>query len=94
MTVAIKYVLSTQIVRVQYEGRERFFSVISVSEATQGRRDQAPDISDSLGALSISDVPSLYIVDWDTAVTIEDRIQASEPKPSLVMGLLSTMTPI
>ncbi len=84
-TVAVKYVLSTQIARVQYEGTERFFSAVSVSEATQGRRDRASDISDSLGALTMSDVPSLYIVDWDTTITIEDKIQASEPDPSLVM---------
>lgn len=91
-TVAIKHVLSTQIVRVQYEGRVRFFSVVSVSEATQGRRNQASDVSDSLGALNISDVPSLCIVDWDTTITIEDIVRASEPKPSLVMGLLPSMS--
>ncbi|KAH9015299.1 AAA family ATPase [Lactarius hengduanensis] len=89
--VAVKYVLSTQIVRVQYEGRERVFSVASVSEATQNRQDRASDVSDSLAALSMSDVPSLYIVDWDTTITIEDRIQASEPKPSLVMRLPPTI---
>ncbi|KAI9452786.1 AAA family ATPase [Lactarius psammicola] len=82
--VAVKYVLSTQIVRVQYEGRGRLFSVVSVSKTTQGRRDRASDISDSLGALTMSDVPSLYIVDWDTTITIEDRAQALEPKPSLL----------
>jgi hypothetical protein len=87
-TVAIKYVLSTQIVRVKYDGRERFFSIISVSETSQARRDRASDISDSLAALHMSDVPSLYIVDWDTTITIEDSIHASEPKLSLVMGLL------
>ncbi len=81
-TVAVKYLLSTQIVRVQYEGRKRFFSVVSVSH------DQISDISDNLGALSMSDVASLYVVDWDTAITIEDRTQASESSPSVVMGPL------
>ncbi|KAN0128871.1 P-loop containing nucleoside triphosphate hydrolase protein, partial [Lactarius tabidus] len=81
--VAIKYVLSTQIVRVQYEGSERLFSVVSVSEESHHRRDQALDITDSLGALNLSDFPSLYIVDWETTITIEDRAQASEQKPSL-----------
>ncbi|KAF8261569.1 P-loop containing nucleoside triphosphate hydrolase protein [Lactarius quietus] len=78
------YVLSTQIVRVQYECRERFFSVVSVSEAKQRGRDQASDISDSLGALNITEVPSLYIVDWDTTITIKDKAQVSEPEPSLL----------
>jgi AAA family ATPase len=82
--VAIKYVLSTQIVRVQYEGRERLFSVISLSEETQRRRNQASDITDSLGALKLSDIPSLYIVDWETTITIEDRAQAPEQKPPLL----------
>ncbi|KAI9430509.1 AAA family ATPase [Lactarius indigo] len=82
--VAIKYVLSTQIVRVQYEGRMRVFSVVSVTGATQSKQDMPSDVSDSLSALSMSDAPSLYIFDWDTAITIEDKIQASEPKPSLL----------
>ncbi|KAH8992566.1 AAA family ATPase [Lactarius hatsudake] len=91
--VAVKYVLSTQIVRVQYEGRERVFSVTSVSEATQKRQDRASDVSDSLAALSMSDVPSLFIVDWDTTITIEDRIQASEHKPSLLdVGVSEQLT--
>jgi AAA family ATPase len=91
-TVAIKYVLSTQIVRVQYEGSERLFSVVSVSEESHHRRDQALDITDSLGALNLSDFPSLYIVDWETTITIEDRAQASEQKPSLVMEPLHSMS--
>ncbi|KAH9016927.1 P-loop containing nucleoside triphosphate hydrolase protein [Lactarius pseudohatsudake] len=91
--VAVKYVLSTQIVRVQYEGRERVFSVASVSEATQNKQDRASDVSDSLAALSMSDVPSLYIVDWDTTITIEDRVQASEPKLSLLdIGVSEQLT--
>ncbi|KAH8984441.1 AAA family ATPase [Lactarius akahatsu] len=93
--VAVKYVLSTQIVRVQYEGRERAFSVASVSEATQNRQDRASDVSDSFAALSMSDVPSLCIVDWDTTITIEDRIQASEPKPSLLdIGVSEQLTSV
>ncbi|KAH9057499.1 AAA family ATPase [Lactarius vividus] len=92
--VAIKYVLSTQIVRVQYEGRERVFSVASVPQATQNRQDIiVSDVSDSLAALSMSDVPSLYIVDWDTTITIEDRTQASEQKPSLLdVGVSEQLT--
>lgn len=90
--MAIKYVLSTQIVRVEYEGKERSFSVVSVTEETQRRRDQASDISDSLRALNLSDVPSLYILDWETTITIEDRAQASEQKPSLVMEPLPSLS--
>jgi len=91
-TVAIKHVLSTQIVPVQYESRQRFFSIVSISETSQRGLDQATDISDNLRALKMSDAPSLYIVDWDTTITIEDRVQASEPDPSLVMGHLPSMS--
>ena len=91
-TVAIKHVLSTQIVPVRYESRERFFSIVSISETSQRRLNQKADISDNLRALKMSDTPSLYIVDWDTTITIEDRVQASEPDPSLVMGHLPSMS--
>ncbi|KAF8491156.1 AAA family ATPase [Russula emetica] len=74
--VDLKYVLSTQVVQVQYEGRMRLFSVATVSTRKQNTRDPDSDISESLGALTMNVIARLYIVDWDTAVAIEDNVQA------------------
>ncbi|KAN0118673.1 AAA ATPase [Russula decolorans] len=71
--VDLKYVLSTQVVQVQYEGRMRLFSVATVSTRNQNTRDPDSDISESLGALTVNVIARLYIVDWDTAVAIGDN---------------------
>ncbi|KAH9978347.1 P-loop containing nucleoside triphosphate hydrolase protein [Russula compacta] len=78
--VDIKYVLSTQIVPIQYEGRNRFFSVATVSVRSRNPKDSESNISESLGALSVNDT-RVYIVDWDTTVTMEDNVQIPESKP-------------
>ena len=88
-TVDLKYVLSTQVVQIQYEGRMHLFSVATVSPRRQNARDPDSDISESLGALSTNDIPRLYIVDWDTAVAIEDNVQAPESTSSSVNDFLS-----
>ncbi|KAI0247471.1 AAA family ATPase [Lactifluus subvellereus] len=68
--VDLMYVLSTQVVEIQYEGIRRYFSVVSVSRRAGNSRDTPPDISESLSTLTISDVSSLYIVDWDTTIGV------------------------
>lgn len=65
------------------------FSVATVSPRRQNARDPDSDISESLGALSTNDIPRLYIVDWDTAVAIEDNVQAPESTSSSVNDFLS-----
>jgi AAA family ATPase len=75
-TVDLKYVLSTQVVQVQYEGRMRLFSVATMSTRRQNTKDPDSDISERLGALTMNTIAGLYIVDWDTAVAIEDNLQA------------------
>jgi AAA family ATPase len=82
--VDLKYVLSTQVLEIQYEGINRCFAVSSVSSTARNPKDVPSDISENLTALDIRDLTSLYIVDWDTTVAIEDKIQASESKPSEV----------
>ncbi len=85
-TVDLKYVLSTQVVQIQYEGRILFFSIATVSSRKQTARAPDSDISESLGALNMNDIARLYTVDWDTAVAIEDNVQAPESKPLTVNG--------
>lgn len=88
-TVDLKYVLSTQIVQVQYEGRMRLFSVATVATRNQNTRDHDSDISESLGALTVNVIARLYIVDWDTAVAIGDNVQDPASRSLTVNGFLS-----
>jgi len=87
--VDLKYVLSTQVVQVQYEGRMRLFSVAAVSTRKQNTKDPDSDMSASVGALTMDVIARLYIVDWDTAVAIEDNVQAPASKSLAVSNLLS-----
>lgn len=85
----LKYVLSTQVVQVQYEGRMRLFSVATVSTRKSNTRDPDSEISESLGALTVNVITRLYIVDWDTAVAIGDNVQAPASRSLTVNDFLS-----
>lgn len=82
------YILSAQVVEIQYEGIRRYFSVVSVSRRAGNSRNSASDISGCLSTLTINDVSSLYIVDWDTTIALEDKIQVSGSNPSEVRTVL------
>jgi AAA family ATPase len=71
--VDLKYLLSTQVIQIQYESRKRLFSVGTVETRTPNNRDPFSTISESLSALSVDDAIHIYIVDWDTTVAIEDN---------------------
>jgi len=88
-TVDLKYVLSTQVVQVQYEGRMRLFSVAAVSTRKQDTRDPDSDISESLGVLTLNVFARLYIVDWDTAIAIGDNVQPPASRSLTVNDLHS-----
>lgn len=79
-TVDLKYVLSTQIVQIQYEGKTHVFSVATVLTSTRNAGDTKSDVSESFAALNMNDTVRLFIVDWDTAVAIEDDVQIPESK--------------
>jgi hypothetical protein len=87
--VDLKYVLSTQVIQIQYESRNRFFSVATVSTRTPNAGDSGAKLSERLGALSMDDDTHIYIIDWDTSVAIEDSLQVSEPKPQAVRSFSS-----
>ncbi len=92
-TVDLKYVLSTQVVQVQYEGRMRLFSVATVS-TKRNTRGPDSDITESLGTLTMNVIPHLYIVDWDTAIAIEDNVQAPASRSITVNSYPSIFCPI
>ena len=87
-TVDLKYVLSTQVVQVQYEGRMRLFSVATVS-TKRNTGDPDSDISESLGVLTLNVFARLYIVDWDTAIAIGDNVQPPASRSLTVNDLHS-----
>jgi hypothetical protein len=91
-TVDLKYVLSTQVVQVQYEGRMRLFSVATVS-TKRNTGDPDSDIMESLGTLTMNVIPRLYIVDWDTAIAIEDNVQAPASRSLTVNSYPSIFFP-
>ncbi|KAI0286546.1 AAA family ATPase [Russula brevipes] len=90
-TVDLKYVLSTQVLPIQYESTRHFFSVSTVSTRMQNVKSPESNILEGLGALSVNDT-QLYIVDWDTTVVIDDNLQASESKqPSVKISHSSSI---
>jgi hypothetical protein len=80
-TVDLKYVLSTQVVQIQYDGTTHIFSVTNVSTRIRNAREPESNIEEKLGSLSMNDATRLYIVDWDTTVAIEDNVQVPESNP-------------
>lgn len=85
----LKYVLSTRVVQIQYESRKRFFSVAAVKARTRNTTHPEQNILESLGSLSVHDTTHIYMVDWDTSITIEDDMRVSEPKLQSVKKLSS-----
>ena len=68
-------ITETQTLDLVYEGKTRRFSLSSVSTA-QGA-EEGPDLSERVGALSLSGgPPKLWSVGWDTAVILDAE---SEP---------------
>jgi AAA family ATPase len=84
-----KYVLSNQVIQIQYESKKRFFSVATVSTRIRNAGDPDAKISERLGSLSMDDdTIHIHIVDWDTTVAIEDNVQVPEPKQQTVKKFL------
>ncbi|TFY59854.1 hypothetical protein EVG20_g7635, partial [Dentipellis fragilis] len=76
--VDLKYTTRTQIVQVRYEGSLRYFAPIFVTLQNVPTADPISDLSKTLDALAVDDLPPLSTVGWDTSVVIEDRAKASQ----------------
>jgi AAA family ATPase len=74
--VDLKYITSRQVIGLSYEGITRQFIIHSIRPRDPEEHSQSKDLSQSIGALSISSQPvQLWKVDWDCVVSIlEDRI--------------------
>ncbi|KAI9512111.1 AAA family ATPase [Russula earlei] len=87
LIVNLKYMLSTQVIQVHYERRRRLFAVATVSTRARSGGDPESSISETFDALSVNDATRLYIVDWDTAIAMEEHAQVSNSKPLLDVGV-------
>ncbi|KAG6889120.1 hypothetical protein C0992_006342, partial [Termitomyces sp. T32_za158] len=67
--VDLKYLISTQILEVTYENRQRQFSVVSIS-SDRSKPEHDEDLSHDLESLSVDSRSKLWTVGWDTVVSI------------------------
>ncbi|PCH40447.1 AAA family ATPase [Wolfiporia cocos MD-104 SS10] len=71
--VDLKYLTPTQTLDVVYEGQGRRFCVTAVSANQEIEDTSGSDLARSLEALSLHASPKLWVVDWDTAVFIDQK---------------------
>lgn len=72
--VNLKYIISTQIVEVPYEGEVRRFSIESVSAHHSAPSGSVSTITRDLNSLAIQVKPSLWTVGWDTIISILEDV--------------------
>jgi len=76
--VNLKYILSTQIIEVPYEGEVRKFSIESVLAHPSAPSGSVNAISRDLNSLAIQVRPSLWTAGWDTVVSILEDVADNE----------------
>lgn len=72
--INLKYILSTQIIEVSYQGEIRTFSIDSVSAHRTASSGSVNTISRDLNSLAIQAKPSLWTAGWDTIVSILEDV--------------------
>lgn len=68
----LKYLVSSQVVDVQYEGHTRRFAVSSISGQKKAAGYSVSELADQFDNLTVGTEPSLWVVGWDTTVVVED----------------------
>jgi AAA family ATPase len=76
--VNLKYILSTQIIEVPYEGEIRRFSIESVSAHHSVPSAPVSTITRDLNSLAIQVRPSLWTAGWDTVVLILEDVAVND----------------
>ncbi|KIJ14936.1 hypothetical protein PAXINDRAFT_155829 [Paxillus involutus ATCC 200175] len=71
--IGLKFLTPSQILEVLYEGRQRRFSVESVS-ARLGTGGSVSSITEDVRSLSVHSQLSLWTVGWDTSVDVLDNV--------------------
>ncbi|KAG1810902.1 P-loop containing nucleoside triphosphate hydrolase protein [Suillus subaureus] len=76
--INLKYILSTQIIEVSYQGEIRTFSIDSVSAHHSAPSGSVNTITRDLNSLAIQVSPSLWTAGWDTIVSILEDVAEND----------------
>ncbi|KAG2038831.1 P-loop containing nucleoside triphosphate hydrolase protein [Suillus americanus] len=76
--INLKYILSTQIIEVLYQGEIRTFSINSLSAHHSAPSGSVNTITCDLNSLEIQDSPSLWTAGWDTNVSILEDVAEND----------------
>ncbi|KAF8133361.1 P-loop containing nucleoside triphosphate hydrolase protein [Boletus edulis] len=68
--VGLKFITSSQVMEVVYEGRPRRFFIDSITVRTPEAGDLVGPITKEIGSLSLQSQPHLWTTGWDTSVCI------------------------
>ncbi|KAI0317871.1 AAA family ATPase [Amylostereum chailletii] len=79
--IDLKYISSTQIVQVEYEGQDRYFSVVSWTSPKSKGEHSVDELTKSLDSLDVNPLPPLCTVGWDSAIILEDSTKIMDPSP-------------
>lgn len=71
--VDLKYLTSTQVIEVVYEGKTRRFELHSVSTQHSDAPDSVAALAADLDNLGLHSTPQLWTVGWDSFVTVVDN---------------------
>jgi AAA family ATPase len=78
LEVGLKYITKTQVVEVTYEGKQRSFSVSSVSSASESKANSTDvTLSNEFKNLASISRPQIWIAGWNTRVVLDDPSQVS-----------------
>ena len=93
--VGLKFITSSQIVAVSYEGRPWRFFIDSISVRPPGTGDLVSSITEEVKLLSVQSHPRLWTVGWDTTVSIlqNHTDQVDYPHKVGCHGILRTWNP-
>ncbi|KAG1854042.1 AAA-domain-containing protein [Suillus tomentosus] len=72
--ISLKYILSTQIIEVPYQGEIRTFSIDSVSAHHSASVGSVNTITRDLNSFAIQVKPSLWTAGWDTIVSVLEDV--------------------
>lgn len=84
--VDLKYLTSTQVIEVVYEGKTRRFELRSVSTQHSDAPDSVTALAADLGNLGLHPAPQFWTVGWDSFVTVVDNSkEPTEEKVKIVL---------
>lgn len=78
--VGLKYITSRQVFEVSYEGQRRRFTLASITPKGSPGIEAVNSLTRGLETLSLGATPQIWLVTWDTMVTITRNDPKGEPQ--------------